>query len=347
MTITKLDHSPNFPDADWHIVGDLGEPSYENSWVAYGGAFAAPAFRMDSDGWVHLRGIAKSGTMGTAIFTLPAGYRPLRDVYTVAMADANVCAYVRVIASSGAVAISSSTGTNGYVSISNVKFPAWQDYSRFDGRMQRLVNPNWEQRTGTTPEFASCIMLHSSGMGCLMGIHGATTGSTTSGIDVGDLAPHFSYVGHAVDSTSSIKRFDISSRYGIYTNASTTSWTILPSTMVPMKRGIEFDYRSPTLVNSWSSLPFNTSNRHSTLGFYKDEDGFVYLRGLATGGSAANATIFTLPAGFRPSSTLVLSSISATGTCRIDVTSAGVVYAAAGGSTGWNSLDGLCFYADQ
>lgn len=347
MTITKELHSPNLADDDWNIVGDIGQPAYTNSWVAYGGAFAAPAFRKDSDGWVHLRGLAKSGTLGTALFTLPDGYRPIRDIYAVAMCDANVAAYVRVIASSGQVVVASSTGTNGYASISNVKFPAWSTYDRFDGRMTRLANPNWEQRTGSDIELASCLMRHANGMACLMGIHGVTTGSASSGINIGALAPHFSYVGHSVDSTSTIKRCDVSTRYGVYMNTSTSTWSILPCSMFPVESEVEFAYRSPTLVNSWTSLAFNTSNRHGTLGFYKDADGFVYLRGLATGGSSASATIFTLPAGFRPSATVLLSSISAAGTCRIDITSAGVVSAVAGGSTGWNSLDGLCFYADQ
>lgn len=51
-------------------------PSLTNLWVAYGAGFLGPAFCKDPTGFVHLRGMVKSGTSNTAIFTLPVGYRP-------------------------------------------------------------------------------------------------------------------------------------------------------------------------------------------------------------------------------------------------------------------------------
>lgn len=343
MTITKQS-PPNFPDANWHIVGDIGEPAYANSWVTFGSSYADPAFRMDSDGWVHLRGLAKSGTLDQTIFTLPSGYRPKRNLYVTGLAN-DAIAYVQIL-STGEVSVASPSGSNAYVTLSNVKFPAWSDYSRYDGRIMRLTGPTWEQRT-VDSEWNSCLMQHANGMACLMGVQGVITGASTTGVPIGSLQPHYSYVGFMMDGTSTPKRLDISSRYGVYANSTTTTFSVLPSTMFPVKSGVEFSYRSPTLVNSWTSLAFNTSNKHTPIGFYKDPDGFVFLRGLATGGSSASGTIFTLPVGYRPSARLVLASISQAGTCRIDIQSDGTVNAAAGGSTGWNSLDGLCFYADQ
>jgi hypothetical protein len=60
----------------WHVVGAVGQPAFENGWVNYGGGYASAAFYKDSLGVVHLKGLVKSGTVGTSIFQLPAGYRP-------------------------------------------------------------------------------------------------------------------------------------------------------------------------------------------------------------------------------------------------------------------------------
>jgi len=65
------------PADGWHEVGSAGEPAFSNSWVNYDIAvFRAAAFCKDALGFVHLRGVIKTGTVGTVAFTLPAGYRP-------------------------------------------------------------------------------------------------------------------------------------------------------------------------------------------------------------------------------------------------------------------------------
>ena len=61
---------------DWREVGDTGEPAFANSWVNYDTGFATCAFYKDPWGRVHIKGLVKSGTLDTTIFTLPAGYRP-------------------------------------------------------------------------------------------------------------------------------------------------------------------------------------------------------------------------------------------------------------------------------
>lgn len=40
---------------EWRNAGAAGEPAVENGWAARTGA-RPPGFRLDSDGWVHLRG---------------------------------------------------------------------------------------------------------------------------------------------------------------------------------------------------------------------------------------------------------------------------------------------------
>ena len=72
-----------------HVVGAVGEPAYTSTWKAYDGPpFGNASFYKDSDGVVHLTGLAcrlstpslcTSATLigGTLpIFSLPVGFRP-------------------------------------------------------------------------------------------------------------------------------------------------------------------------------------------------------------------------------------------------------------------------------
>lgn len=62
---------------DWHEVGSGGgEPAFENGWVNYGSVEATAAFYKDPWGRVHIKGLVKTGTINTTIFTLPVDYRP-------------------------------------------------------------------------------------------------------------------------------------------------------------------------------------------------------------------------------------------------------------------------------
>lgn len=89
--------------------------TFQNSWVDFGAPHPACAYTKDSQGYVHLRGVAKSGTAYNAtIFTLPSGYRPSeRRVFIVAMNDSWAEMFVD---SSGAVYVY----TGGAVSTSGV-----------------------------------------------------------------------------------------------------------------------------------------------------------------------------------------------------------------------------------
>lgn len=69
--LVQITKEPNF-----RRVGATGQPAFENSWVAYGSGWGDPAFWKDPFGIVRLRGLAKSGTVGQPMFTLPPGFRP-------------------------------------------------------------------------------------------------------------------------------------------------------------------------------------------------------------------------------------------------------------------------------
>ena len=69
-------------DSDWHLVGETGEPAFQNGWVNYGSANFLEARFRKINGVVQVEGLVKNGTIAgqDPIFTLPEGYRPYARV---------------------------------------------------------------------------------------------------------------------------------------------------------------------------------------------------------------------------------------------------------------------------
>jgi hypothetical protein len=101
---------------------------------------------------------------------------------------------------------------------------------------------------------------------------------------------------------------------------------------------------APTLINGFT----NYGNGFSTAAYFKDKLGQVHLRGLVNNaGSPVGLILFTLPAGYRPSTsgTLIFMTGNNNNMCRIDISVDGNVIATTG-SAGWICLDGIAFRAD-
>lgn len=98
----------------------------QNSWVVFSSGFYSPAFMKDAMGFVHLRGIAKSGTIGSnPIFTLPPGFRPGNNIHVMAASNVSGGSIgVVQVAPNGAVI--APNGNNAYVSFDNIIFMAEQ-----------------------------------------------------------------------------------------------------------------------------------------------------------------------------------------------------------------------------
>ena len=87
-----------------------------------------------------------------------------------------------------------------------------------------------------------------------------------------------------------------------------------------------------TLVNSWATSLSETPQ-------YRKLNGVVYLRGVATGGSAT--TLATLPVGSRPIATirmLVRAATSTTSTTWVQIDSSGLITTATGASPNLNAI---------
>jgi hypothetical protein len=106
----------------WHEVGAVGQPPFENGWTGSGlSYFTTPAFFKDPFGVVHLKGFVKSGTIATAAFTLPVGYRPAHELDEVVIQSPNTAADL-YIGFDGKVVVD--TTSNAPASLDGVTFRA-------------------------------------------------------------------------------------------------------------------------------------------------------------------------------------------------------------------------------
>lgn len=103
----------------WIEVGATGAPAFANSWVNFGSVYSTAAFQISMDRRVFLKGLIKSGTLSTAAFALPAGYRPA-DQKIFAVWSNGAFGGIE-IAAAGTV---TPTGSNVSVSLEGISFQA-------------------------------------------------------------------------------------------------------------------------------------------------------------------------------------------------------------------------------
>lgn len=92
-------------------------PTLLNSWVNYGAPYSNIQYFKDPYGIVHIRGLAKDGTLGAIIFTLPSGYRPSGQML---MAIASNGAFGYIIITTGGDVLAA--GSNAWISLDNISF---------------------------------------------------------------------------------------------------------------------------------------------------------------------------------------------------------------------------------
>jgi phage minor structural protein len=96
-------------------------PTLLNGWVNYGSGYETAGYYKDALGFIHLKGVIKSGTMGAAAFTLPAGYRPsYKKMFIVPTAGG--AGRVDIDTSGNVIVVSYGSATNGYVSLDGIEF---------------------------------------------------------------------------------------------------------------------------------------------------------------------------------------------------------------------------------
>jgi hypothetical protein len=100
-------------------VGDPGAPVFKNAWVNFAAGEALAGYWRDPFGFVTLKGVIKTGTINTACFTLPPGYRPL-EKQLVATISNGAIGRLDVTTAGAVIPVS---GNNAYFALNNISFP--------------------------------------------------------------------------------------------------------------------------------------------------------------------------------------------------------------------------------
>ena len=95
---------------------------FTNSWLSYGAGYE-PGYRK-INGIVYLRGILKSGVIGSEAFTLPAGFRPGATWYNATQGNngsTRIVSYSYILSNGG---FTPYVGSNVEFHLHNISFPA-------------------------------------------------------------------------------------------------------------------------------------------------------------------------------------------------------------------------------
>lgn len=96
-------------------------PTMSNGWINYGtSSFTACGYMKDTMGFVHLRGLISSGTSNTAIFTLPVGYRTLKQLHIAVPAN-NAFGNIAILTNGN---VHLQAGSNVWMSLDGISFLA-------------------------------------------------------------------------------------------------------------------------------------------------------------------------------------------------------------------------------
>ena len=72
-------HSKHFWTTIKKSLLDEEIETFENSWANYGSTWQTAQYSIDSNGFVHLRGLIKDGSTSADITSLPTGFQPVMD----------------------------------------------------------------------------------------------------------------------------------------------------------------------------------------------------------------------------------------------------------------------------
>jgi hypothetical protein len=112
------------PFEDFRTIGSTGNPAFANAWVAFGSTYASPAFTKDHFGRVYLRGVMKTGAVGSACFTLPADYFPAADLLFPAASFDGAAYVVAAVTITSAGVVTPVAGNNNRFSLNGISFMA-------------------------------------------------------------------------------------------------------------------------------------------------------------------------------------------------------------------------------
>lgn len=319
---------------------------YRNGWADYtlDNIYYTPGITMTETGVVILRGLMTGTTVAnnTVIAVLPEPFRPARKMSFITLMN-NSPAGVEIFPD-GEVRLGLSPSNGSYLSLDNIMFyngtNAWTNHALTNGW---AVNSIAEGGDVPTPQYAldQCSRVWHRGA-----ITRSSAPDVTSPINLATIPqarPAYEY--HMPNYGGSTFSFADITREGVF------RWK--PGGGNPGLWALDsFHYAKPSAFDTtdWSALPLqngwlNNSADHAPLGYWKDREGIVHLRGLVKSGTMGSA-IGTLPVGFRPSKRYLKIAVSANASGRLDVMPDGRLIPTLASNT-WFSIDGTSFVGEQ
>lgn len=370
MGLVHLSKSGNrkrvyIPDSDWHEIGDPGEPAFTSGWGNHGGSYGTAAFRLDAEGWVHLKGVVtrSSGTSWIP-FALPASHTPVEFWYRTSVREPTSVGdrfgcQIDISNVNGNVTVN--TFSNLYperVILDGVKFPLYEQEYNYKGGIGD-DNTGTMVGTGTAATYPgtyfngsgiwNSIWKRDSDINTIHLYTPFTATTTYTWTWDGFESPRAQMLPYYSRTESERCRYlEVSNRRAFYTS---TAKAISQTVVDYFGEKAHESMIEPSLSNSWVEYGKDTYNSWEGVGYLKDKHGFVHLKGLVKSGSSASAVMFTLPTGYRPSYDVYHIGMSyatitdANYATIIKVGSNGEVSAYYGGSTTYTSISGVSFYA--
>ena len=337
-------------DSSWNVVGAAGKPAFQNSWVNFpSGSWPTAAYRIDSEGWVTMRGLLTGGATNTTAFTLPVGYRPA-FTQMIRCNAADAAGYVAITTDGRVNPFGSSLS---HFSIGQISFPTWNTDKLV---FQRTSLPVY---TGDTQLRLTRMAIRRSGMVEMLGLTGplvidtvTTSGAVPAAIvtlasqtELNGIGPDYGDIYGVHGIAPNIARIDLADNK-IKAIATLGTWGVLGGIRWPLP-SIETEYSNLTLAGSWASYGWAGGHYWGPARYYKDSNGYVHLRGVVTGGATATSLVTTLPAGFRPGGRTMFSTISNGAHAGCDVYANGDVIPRNAVAGSWLSLAGISFLAEN
>jgi hypothetical protein len=317
---------------------DWTTPLLGNSWVDYGSGYAAARYYQQPDGWTRLSGLIKSGTDSATMFVVPDP-PPFNCYFNV---NSNNTTAILAVGTNGSVS-KLSGGNNTFVSLDNVVFP--HDWNHRAWQIAALQG-TWDHEDGFS-EGPPEVYVRDDGWCWWHGAFKAGTVNTAALLLPQDARVYRYHQMHPVASytVAGVVNLVTNNRgYLLPTSAQTVPY-MLGGVNYFGHRAADDQFATFTPSNGWSVF----GSMYQPPGYTKDRYGVVHLRGLVQATGKTSNVITTLPAGYRPSATLVFNAIGGSGNgtqSRIDITSSGAVTWISGSATGFLSLNQISFRAE-
>lgn len=324
----------------WHEIGAADQPPFQNGWVNYGDPYDTAGYYMQPDFWVRLKGVVRSGTDNTIMFTLPEAYWPPAS-FAFTTSSNGAVASVTVFAN-GTVR-KTVGGNNTYVSLDGITYPSrWNPLA-----WRRPVEMNGWARSLSSISGDPGIYVRDDGW-CWM--NGIVSGGTIVALAMIAPEPARTLWGdiHAVQAFG-VGRWD---HGGVGGGRGTGQWIHRTGSNGEhylsgknwFAHTFPDDLTHPFIFqNGWTD--YDSGFRPCS--YVRDHYGIVHLMGLAQGAGKTSNFVTTLPAGYRPAKNhIYLALVHGDVAGRVNVYADGRIEVASA-PAGYASLTGITFRAMQ